>query len=52
MMKELYTAPELELLCLTAEERLAAELDFDDLMGSAGEGVSVDINTDVEVPLI
>jgi hypothetical protein len=53
MMKELYIAPELELLCLAAEERLATDLgvDFDGLMANSGEGVSVDNNIDVEVLL-
>lgn len=32
-MKELYTSPELELLCLKADARLAGGVDFDDLMG-------------------
>ena len=50
-MKELYTAPELELLCLTAEERLAAELDFDDLMASGNGGVSANPDIDIDVPL-
>lgn len=50
-MKELYTEPTVSFTLLAARERLAAELDFDDLMGSAGEGVSVDPNLDVEVPL-
>ena len=52
-MKELYIAPELELLCLVAEEKLATnnELDFDDLLGTKGEGVSVDPDLDIDVPL-
>lgn len=53
-MKELYIAPELELLCLAAEERLATEvsgLDFDSLMVNVNPGVSADANIDIDVPL-
>ena len=56
-MKELYISPELELICLTAEERLAsdadAEFDFDTLMGEGKNGNAVDPSkNDIDVPLI
>lgn len=51
-MKELYTAPELELLCLAPQERLAAELDFDSLLAGTGGGVSADPEIDIDVPII
>lgn len=52
-MKELYVSPELELLCLTAEERLANnQIDYDDLMGGVNNGDAVTpSDNDIDVPL-
>lgn len=52
-MKEMYTSPELELLCLAPAERLASseEIDFDKLLGEQGTGVSTDPNTDIDLEL-
>ena len=53
-MKELYTTPELELLCLTAEEQLAnSGVDFDKLLGELGgsdDAVKESVS-DIEIPL-
>ena len=60
-MKELYIAPEVELVCLRADAQLASnsEVNFDhffnntgDDSAAAGEGpVKSDINTDIDLPL-
>ena len=50
-MKELYTSPEVELLRLAAEERLAADIEFDEMVGNTGGGVSADPDIDIDVPL-
>lgn len=50
-MKELYIAPELKLLCLAAEERIAAEVEFEDVLGAGGGGPSVIPDEDIEVDL-
>ena len=55
-MKELYVSPALELICLTAEERLAtdadAEFDFDTLLSEGKNGNAVDPSkSDIDVPL-
>lgn len=51
-MKELYIAPELELLCLAAEESLAqGELDFGEILGGPEQGESVMPDFDIEVIL-
>ena len=50
-MKELYIAPELELLSLTPAERLANnELEMDQLLES-NDAVSVDPKIDIDVAL-
>ena len=56
-MKELYVSPELELICLTAEERLAndaeASFDFDTLLGEGKNGNAVNpSDSDIDVPLL
>ena len=56
-MKELYISPELELICLSAKERLAneadAEFDFDTLLGEGKDGNAVKpSDSDIDVPLI
>ena len=56
-MKELYVSPELELLCLTAKERLAseadAEFDFDSLLNEGKDSNAVKpSDSDIDVPLI
>lgn len=56
-MKELYISPELELICLAAEERLAneadAEFDFDTLLGEGKDGNAVTpSDSDIDVPLL
>ena len=51
-MKELYIAPEMELLCLAPAERLAAfELEFDTLMANHTVGISADPNIDIDVEI-
>lgn len=52
-MKEIYIAPQLELLCLAPEEQLALlPQDFDDYLGGEGEnavsGVIVDPDADLD----
>ena len=37
MMKEMYTTPEVKLVCFEASEKLAAVIDFDDLIELGGE---------------
>lgn len=50
-MKELYTSPKLELLCLAPWERIAnGSVDFDDLLGG-GDGVK-ESGTDIDIPII
>lgn len=54
-MKELYIAPELELLCFAAEERLASgddgfDVEFSGLLQDAG-GVSANPNIDIDIPI-
>ena len=55
---ELYIAPELELIGLTAEENLANDvpdetIDFDSLMNGANSGNAVKpSDADIDVPLI
>lgn len=50
-MKELYIAPELEIMGFMAEEKLAAQnVDMDELI-AAGQGVSADANVDIDLPL-
>ena len=55
-MKELYISPELELLCLTAQEQLANDdvnLDFDSLLADGKSSNSVEPSkSDIDVPLI
>ena len=55
-MKELYSSPELGLLCLTAQERLAndgEEIDFDTLLeGSNGGNAVKPADTGNDGPLI
>ena len=56
-MKELYIAPELNVVCFAPVERLAAngEINFDDLLDAAGgwqpEGASRDENGDLDLDL-
>lgn len=50
-MKELYESPELEMLCLTADERLASVVDFDSLVSDFGNGVSANPDIDIDIPL-
>jgi len=50
-MKELYTEPAVSFTLLAARERLAAEPDFDNMMGSADKGVSADPDLDIDIPL-
>jgi len=53
-MKELYISPELELLCLTAKERLAnegEEIDFDSLNEGNNNAVKPS-DSDIDVPLL
>ena len=50
-MKELYTEPTVSFTLLVAGERLAAGVDFDDMMGSADKGVSADPDLDIDIPL-
>ena len=47
MKKELYIAPELELLSLTPAERLASETDVE----LSDNAVSVDPNVDIDILL-
>ena len=50
-MKELYIAPELEIMGFMAEEKLAdQEIDMNELI-AAGQGVSGDPNVDIDLPL-
>ena len=50
-MKELYIAPELELLCFAPAERVAnGVVDFDNILGG-GEGVK-ESGTDIDIPII
>ena len=37
-MKELYIAPEVEVLCFAPMEKLATDIDFGDLIGGGGSG--------------
>lgn len=52
-MKELYIAPELELLCLAPDEKIASSRDFDSYLGgedSGGvSGVIIDPDFDIDV---
>jgi hypothetical protein len=53
-MKELYTAPEAELLCLAANERLASHVvEFEDLFDNEnmGTGVVESATVDIDVSL-
>ena len=50
-MKELYIAPELELLKLAPAERLAQDLDFGDMMGDQFDPVSQNPDTDIDIDL-
>ena len=49
-MKELYIAPELEIMGFMAEEELAAELTMEEILAK-GSGVSADPNVDIDLPL-
>ena len=56
-MKELYISPELELILLTAKERLANEVedefDFDTLLGEKKNSNAVNpSDSDIDVPLV
>ena len=51
IMKEIYIAPELELLKLAPAERLAQDLDFGDMMGEADDPVSRNPDTDIDIDL-
>ena len=55
-MKELYISPELELLCLTANERLANDeesIDFDTMLQDGKDSTAVKpSDSDIDVPLI
>ena len=53
-MKETYISPELELLCLASEERLAnnGSIDFDVVLGGSGSQTGTDSEKgDVIVPI-
>ena len=56
-MKELYIAPELNVICFAPVERLAAngEINFDDLLDAAGgwqpDGASRDEQADLDIDL-
>ena len=51
-MKELYTAPALELLCLAPVEELAnSEVEMDEMLGGSGDPASYNAKTDIEIPL-
>lgn len=49
-MKELYIAPELEIMGFLAEEELAAELTMEETLAK-GAGVSADPDIDIDLPL-
>lgn len=53
-MKEFYISPELNLLCLTPEEKLMSsdsDIEFDDMLQGSGGGVSANPDIDIDIPL-
>ena len=51
-MKEFYISPELNLLCLTPEEKLMNDsVEFDDMLQGSGGGVSANPDIDIDIPL-
>ena len=51
-MKLEYLTPELNLLLLTSQEKLAnSDVEFDDMLQGSGGGVSANPDIDIDIPL-